>query len=370
MTTITSNINAGTITAAGTYEFGGDAVDRETFMMLLNFEKGRMIEDQIKFQTREIKDRNAQLAHLSDLLRQVRKNRPEKAEEGGKDVTAQLPSVYIDDPAIDTKDVDKLYANINEAIFDQFFDKILGPLKDIRDRVETFESVDWDDGKKIFTIEYKEKNDDEKKELKLNIDIPHEFDLHFNTKIENLVDNTNGIFFPGWEATPGEKEKETVDKDDPGDEKSIEGFIKRILYKCDNDGVDGKGDDGNPSEIHNFIDHLDGLKDDLKNWLCDKDNNPNLAKPPTDPEQDGVALKNYLLIMGYASGSLDNLTQGDFDKIIENIKAKMDELNNQSELDMTRMNSLTSKYNQVYDMTSNFISKEDKTRGSLIRNWL
>lgn len=58
----------------------------------------------------------------------------------------------------------------------------------------------------------------------------------------------------------------------------------------------------------------------------------------------------------------------DIDKLYEQIKGKIDTLNNSQQMDMLRMQSLTNKRNEAFDIMTNFIKKMADSRSSVLGN--
>lgn len=54
---------------------------------------------------------------------------------------------------------------------------------------------------------------------------------------------------------------------------------------------------------------------------------------------------------------------------IENLKGKIDALNSDSQLDMIRLQSLIDKRNQAFEMASNTLQRDQKTRDSITGNF-
>lgn len=62
------------------------------------------------------------------------------------------------------------------------------------------------------------------------------------------------------------------------------------------------------------------------------------------------------------------LKQADFDKYVEQLKGKIDSLNSSQQMDMLRMQSLTNKRNEAFDLMTNFIKKMSDSKSSVIGN--
>jgi hypothetical protein len=60
--------------------------------------------------------------------------------------------------------------------------------------------------------------------------------------------------------------------------------------------------------------------------------------------------------------------QAEFDQAIQNLKSSIDTVNNQSQMDMVRLQGLMDKRNQAFDMMTNTISKTSKSLDGIIGN--
>ena len=60
--------------------------------------------------------------------------------------------------------------------------------------------------------------------------------------------------------------------------------------------------------------------------------------------------------------------QSEFDAAIQNLKSSIDTVNNQSQMDMVRLQGLMDKRNQAFDMMTNTLSKSGKSLDGIISN--
>ena len=78
-----------------------------------------------------------------------------------------------------------------------------------------------------------------------------------------------------------------------------------------------------------------------------------------------MSLDQALAHYGFTSG---DLSQQQFDQLINNISSRIDSLNSSQQLDMLRLQSLTNKRNESFDIMTNFIKKLQDNRSSIIGN--
>jgi hypothetical protein len=62
------------------------------------------------------------------------------------------------------------------------------------------------------------------------------------------------------------------------------------------------------------------------------------------------------------------MTQKQFDNMVDQMKGKIDSLNSSQQMDMLRMQSLTNKRNEAFDLMTNFIKKMADSRSSVLGN--
>lgn len=78
-----------------------------------------------------------------------------------------------------------------------------------------------------------------------------------------------------------------------------------------------------------------------------------------------MSLNQALQHYGFKTGEMN---QGEFDQLINNITSRIDSLNSSQQLDMLRLQSLTNKRNESFDVMTNFIKKLQDNRSSIIGN--
>lgn len=67
-------------------------------------------------------------------------------------------------------------------------------------------------------------------------------------------------------------------------------------------------------------------------------------------------------------GGISKVTKGSLDTAIQAIKNKVDALSNTQQMDMTRLQGMTNKRNEAFDVMTNFIKKMQDSRSSIIGN--
>lgn len=78
-----------------------------------------------------------------------------------------------------------------------------------------------------------------------------------------------------------------------------------------------------------------------------------------------MTLNQALSHYGFTSG---DLSQTQFDQLIQTISSRIDGLNSTQQLDMLRLQSLTNKRNEAFDIMTNFIKKMQDGRSSIVGN--
>lgn len=91
------------------------------------------------------------------------------------------------------------------------------------------------------------------------------------------------------------------------------------------------------------------------------------AKGIGNPRADNFnALKTAWEAAGLAEFNL--VDKGQLDTSIENIKSMIDSLSNSQQMDMLRLQSLSNKRNEAFDVMTNFIKKMQESRSSIINS--
>jgi hypothetical protein len=91
----------------------------------------------------------------------------------------------------------------------------------------------------------------------------------------------------------------------------------------------------------------------------------------TDPSKYifSISVKNRVrLLTGGARTLSDNATKQDLEYFIQLVKSKIDSLNNASQTDMSRLQSLVDRRDESYSTATNMMTAISDTRSNLIRN--
>lgn len=85
----------------------------------------------------------------------------------------------------------------------------------------------------------------------------------------------------------------------------------------------------------------------------------------TGTQFSSMTLDQALKFYGFTTG---DLTQTQYDQLIQTISSRIDGLNSTQQLDMLRLQSLTNKRNEAFDIMTNFIKKMQDSRSSIVGN--
>lgn len=110
--------------------------------------------------------------------------------------------------------------------------------------------------------------------------------------------------------------------------------------------------------------------------------NPETTKRPGDIQTSSAVmnLRNALQAAGMNPfqvpqpklGAIDlvptTVKKGDLETLAGNLKSEIDSLGNSQQMDMLRLQSLSNKRNEAYDIMTNFIKKMHESRSSIIGN--
>jgi hypothetical protein len=97
--------------------------------------------------------------------------------------------------------------------------------------------------------------------------------------------------------------------------------------------------------------------------------NEELGKLPSGAEaSSAVELVDDKGAMFTAMGMAIPQTKGELEKLLGQIKSQIDSASNSQQMDMLRLQSLTNKRNEAFDVMTNFIKKMQDSRSSIIGN--
>ncbi|MEK4471800.1 hypothetical protein NSQ91_01075 [Paenibacillus sp. FSL R7-0048] len=97
--------------------------------------------------------------------------------------------------------------------------------------------------------------------------------------------------------------------------------------------------------------------------------NEELGKLPSGAEAgSAVELVDDKGAMFTAMGMAIPQTKGELEKLLGQIKSQIDSASNSQQMDMLRLQSLTNKRNEAFDVMTNFIKKMQDSRSSIIGN--
>lgn len=96
--------------------------------------------------------------------------------------------------------------------------------------------------------------------------------------------------------------------------------------------------------------------------------NEELGKLPSDAGADYAVTFSDKGAMFTAMAMDIPQTKGELESLREQIKAQIDSASNSQQMDMLRLQSLTNKRNEAFDVMTNFIAKMQESRSSIIGN--
>ena len=88
---------------------------------------------------------------------------------------------------------------------------------------------------------------------------------------------------------------------------------------------------------------------------------------PTD-DSNGVSFRDFWMGIGATHQDGDLHNSADWDVNIEGLKSKIEGLTSQSQLETTKLQQTINKYNQSFEMLSNFINKYYQSLSTIIQN--
>ncbi|MBW7899917.1 MAG: hypothetical protein H3C26_00440 [Rhodocyclaceae bacterium] len=86
-------------------------------------------------------------------------------------------------------------------------------------------------------------------------------------------------------------------------------------------------------------------------------------KPANDGKGGRTQAEEWL-----PGGITGNATKGELEGVIQELKSKIDSASNSQQMDMLRLQSLSNKRNEAFDLMTNFIKKMQDNRSSIVGN--
>lgn len=90
----------------------------------------------------------------------------------------------------------------------------------------------------------------------------------------------------------------------------------------------------------------------------------NLARQLDNAGLNSITLLNADLRVGV--GDMGGVSRGALQEAVTDVKAKLDSVSNAQQMDMLRLQSLSNKRNEAFDVMTNFIKKMQESRSSII----
>ena len=133
---------------------------------------------------------------------------------------------------------------------------------------------------------------------------------------------------------------------------SVEGEVKPLSTRITN--------------RNNTLEDLGNVLADLTKLQAQFDNDSK-----GDTRKGSLQSSSYTIlqdVFGSLNFSLLNMTKAEVEEWLQKVKSKIDALNNESQTDMSRLQSLVDRRDESYSTATNLMSAVSDTRSNLIRN--
>ncbi|MCX5769559.1 MAG: DUF1521 domain-containing protein [Candidatus Hydrogenedentes bacterium] len=326
----------------GMFVINGQAMDLGQAMMQLNIERTNIIDSQIADQMTSVKERNEQMRQMQDAMTQVR-----QAKIGGGGVVQQPGENFsVTGNEIDLGNGYKVVVNPNQSGMSHSDWKIVGPngesttvWGDPHVREADGGSFEFygdstfvlPDGTKISvgTVPY----GDTQARLSGSLTITRGNQCVSVSNVNTESPSISAVTQNGREV----------------DAQTNDGYIFTTVGKrADDWALDGAEVDAGATAAEEDVARDPNFKNELK--VLDGPFLADLGIDVVDGDSDGL------------------LRTEDADAMVQTLKGQMDALNSDSQLQMTRLQSLMNKRNQEYEQISNTLQKDQKTRDSITGN--
>ena len=321
----------------------GQTYDLETLTMALQMERANMIEDQLKDQMQSVKNNNDLLKEANEALMKARQGL--SSAQSPDDITWEVDqankTIKLDD-GIEIQMTGKQYEW-----------KIVDTKTGEQTRIWGDPHVDQNgDG----TTEWDFKN-------------TTTFQLKDGTKITvGTTDYGNNMTVSDTLTITKGDQAVTV-SGLTGTNPTISNVTltgRELDYQTNDGTVVQEGDQGvDDWELNGQdIDQSSSVREMVAGTLEQSSETLSEKKVPMDDDTKALCAKLGLDVPGGAEG----LTKAQWQTMIDNIKGAMDSINSSSQLEMIRLQSLSNKRGQAFDMLSNFISKMAKSKDNVASN--
>ncbi len=380
------NLTTGSTNALGAIDIA--SMDIETALMAVQTRRADLLESQLRGQLEAVQDRNMQIESINGILAAVRAIRPtgdadSTADTGDSTASIQVPSDVVTGQGGSEAELARLQAELNELL-------------DLKENGSTEGGGGGGGSTTTLTVPSAMKIEDSTPATKKYADAVNTL-IDLSAPVANaeafegfLGGNTelvNG--FVSWLNTNQGVVKELYGESFtvPGRDFDLEDIARRMSDEPDTRAlfetflrlsVQGNGTAAPPntdiivaadpdsttegSGSGTVPDNIDELIQAKRDEILALQNAPGTTTSTTV----SMTLNGALAAYGFTPRG--ELTQAQFDQLIPTITSRIDSLNSSQQLDMLRLQNLTNKRNEAFDVMTNFIKKLQDNRSSIVGN--
>lgn len=386
------NLTTGSTNALGAIDIA--SMDIETALMAVQTRRADLLESQLRGQLEAVQDRNMQIESLNSILSAVRAIRPtgdsdSTADTGDSNATIQVPATVTVGQGGSEAALAQLTKELNDliAIKNGKAPPSGGGSTSGTTTLTVPSAVKIEDNSNPNTADYV---DGVNALVDLNAPLADESEFsdfagannNLTSEFTAWVHNNQGVieemygenFSIGFSADSDQNDIGAALANNSDTRELFETFLRLsvqgngtagppntpIIVAASGSGSSGGGDDTTGSGP---------IPDDIDQQIADKQaeilalqNDPGVTSTTTTAMSLNAALSAY----GFTPTG--KLTQAQFDQLIPTITSRIDSLNSSQQLDMLRLQNLTNKRNEAFDVMTNFIKKLQDNRSSIVGN--
>lgn len=385
------NLTTGSTNALGAIDIA--SMDIETALMAVQTRRADLLESQLRGQLEAVQDRNMQIESLNSILSAVRAIRPtgdadSTADTGNSTATIQVPATVTVGQGGSQAALAQLTKELNDliAIKNGEAPPSGGGSTSGTTTLQVPSSVKIEDNSNPNTADYV---DGVNALVDLSAPLADESEFsdfvggnnNLTSEFAAWVQNNQGVIEEMYGENFSIGFSSDSDQNDIGAALANNSDTRELFETFLRLSVQGNGTAGPPNTpiivaASGTGDGTGGgttgggsIPDDIDQQIADKQaeilalqNDPGVTSTTTTSMSLNAALAAY----GFTPTG--ELTQAQFDQLIPTITSRIDSLNSSQQLDMLRLQNLTNKRNEAFDVMTNFIKKLQDNRSSIVGN--
>lgn len=385
------NLTTGSTNALGAIDIA--SMDIETALMAVQTRRADLLESQLRGQLEAVQDRNMQIESINSILSAVRAIRPtgdadSTADTGDSNATIQVPATVTVGQGGSQAALAQLTKELNDliAIKNGEAPPSGGGSTSGTTTLQVPSSVKIEDNSNPNTTDYV---DGVNALVDLNAPLADESEFsdfvggnnNLTSEFAAWVHNNQGVIEEMYGENFSIGFSSDSDQNDIGAALANNSDTRELFETFLRLSVQGNGTAGPPNTPIIVAASGTGggtgggttgggsIPDDIDQQIADKQAEIlALQKDPGVTSTTTTSMSLNAALSAYGFTPTGKLTQAQFDQLIPTITSRIDSLNSSQQLDMLRLQNLTNKRNEAFDVMTNFIKKLQDNRSSIVGN--